>query len=791
LANYQQSASVPLAPYVPAYDADQYAKVIQYKQGQYDTNVSRIQSSLDKADQLEILNHGQNQYKNQLLEQTTSELNRVAGSDFSQNAITSQAMGVAGKIYKDPVVQTGVMSTQQVKSLIADQRRKKLKDPSSYTPSVEYLDNLSVSAYINNPDLNAQYSGPTSATTYNNYHEPLMKMLGEKGATVERVMLPGGAFTYKVTETSKITPSEITSIVDGFFNSNPQYQQSVKADALYNYKDYDKNSLANKALGTLGQQRGYFTNKLLTLQKDLKAAGNDYALQENINRDIINTANELTSIDTRASQYINMFGKDTPLSQIKERLHMDEVRGLYINTYEENNFKKEQEVNQEALEKIKIDQWNSDFALKLRNEKLEKVKIGIDPNTGKAAKPGSDAYDVFLMNHPAFLKEKKDAETKQAQTISPETKEESTTANMSIKEVDDRVVGLDKSFEEATFKARADFLQSKGINDNTIDGAEAFNTWRAEQEKIILEYKKEGYVGPKPDKEYLKYKNDTRLINLEKQTLINLKTNIEEQVRKDIPLSDRTINSNGISFTANSETAKAIADIKGLLKQASENKKREYFNFIVNQSKTAYQGTPTGEILNNIASRGYDNFNNLASNIYNASSDVKEKQDKEIDKRLKEKISRFNPQGEPYAEGSDKMKEAKGQLRAALIAKSGSDAELGVSEKEFEKFTPSIPFTALDGSAMMQYTDNKGVSHQIKIPSDVNVIGKPVSDQKLRMIIRESPGQITPTEGPNMFNTDNGKLNFAIGEYHSSPGKYKLYLINGNNKVLVHTSTNN
>lgn len=241
MANYYSNSNPSFTPYIKQYDDDLLLKGSALKQSQYDTNYARIQSSLDKADELEILNPFQQQYKDTKLKEVTSKLNQISGSDFSSNAIVNNALGIASTVAKDPIVSSGLLSTQRIKAQMAD--RKRLRKEGKYNEITEYYDNKLVNAYVNDSNLDTSFKGSSTATEWFDAPKALADAITAKNPDLE-VQIGNYGQLERFTDKSKSrTPEQIKNIIATELQNDPRIGKMIGIIGDYNYRDLDAPTL--------------------------------------------------------------------------------------------------------------------------------------------------------------------------------------------------------------------------------------------------------------------------------------------------------------------------------------------------------------------------------------------------------------------------------------------------------------------------------------------------------------------------------------------------------------------
>jgi len=156
MATSWQDSLIQFNPYVEQVPVETYAQVGMLKQQKYDQGVQAVQGLVDSIGGLPVANETQKQYLNQKLGQLTTEINKVAGADFSQTPLIKSISGLAGKIPNDPIVRNAVASATKLQSETAKMEKAKTEGKSSPYNEIVFQDE--VAKFTGSQDVNAQFN---------------------------------------------------------------------------------------------------------------------------------------------------------------------------------------------------------------------------------------------------------------------------------------------------------------------------------------------------------------------------------------------------------------------------------------------------------------------------------------------------------------------------------------------------------------------------------------------------------------------------------------------------------
>jgi hypothetical protein len=235
MASFTDSPQAYLTQYTPKVDLNLYAGTLDYKQQQYNQGVARVQGSIDQVAGLDIMHPLAKEYLQSKLSDMSSKLNTMAGGDFSNQSLVGQAMSLAPQIAKDEKIQNALISTQQIRSLTADQAVK--EKAGKYTDLERWYDNQGVVDYLGSNNLNHSYQGPSKATEAYDGLGALAAAIKEK-APDEQVSLDNyGQIQLQKSKLTSRTPAQIQAIIDSQIQNDPRIGKHFQMLGEFNYRN--------------------------------------------------------------------------------------------------------------------------------------------------------------------------------------------------------------------------------------------------------------------------------------------------------------------------------------------------------------------------------------------------------------------------------------------------------------------------------------------------------------------------------------------------------------------------
>lgn len=265
MAGWQDQLVGP-SPYIETLPVDAFTRVGMIKQEQYDKGVEKVQGYIDSVAGIEALMPEQKDYLNKTVNQLQSQVQQIAGSDFSNSQVVNSVGHLTKQMAADPIIQNTVYATNAYKSESA--KMKEAQDSGKSSPANEYVFQRGVQNWLGSHDpsksFNAEYN------PYVDYKGKMVKALNEqlgkpdekqvedpfkRGANGEHLTDDHGQYipdyatliqTYK-----GVSAERIKNIVDSTLDENDKRQIGI--DGQYEYRGYGKpelKSLTDKSYQT-------------------------------------------------------------------------------------------------------------------------------------------------------------------------------------------------------------------------------------------------------------------------------------------------------------------------------------------------------------------------------------------------------------------------------------------------------------------------------------------------------------------------------------------------------------
>lgn len=804
MASYLDNQPLPLTPYIGKYDVNAYVQAGMEKQQQYNQGVQRVQGVLDSVGGLEVYGDHRKQYVQSKVDDLTSKLQSVAGADWSNPAMLNQVGALAGQIYKDPTIQNAVASASQIKSLMASQKQLKDKSPDQYAPQNEAYDNSAVQAYLNNPDVGANYNGPTQATKYYDPEKPIVDKVSKLGPEVSYKLNADGQYQIAIDKSSKIRPEDIDALVRETISQDPRIGQQLAIDANYNYKNYSPTDLKRN----IAIYNGNKVSNLEQLNNELAAEklklGNDPIAAAQYDNQIAFNKNKIDGIKSNNKEYFDAIDNGN-MDAVKQAYYRDHFSDKYVINYQKNNHELELKANENAINTTK-------FTLEAQKVRIENINAGIDPDTGKPMDINNPYYGLYL-NKVKGAKKNADgtAATDEQQLVG----KGGSTGEYSFQKNEDNINSLVKKGTDLDEALKREYYKKNNLTPGP-DAVNSYKQWKALQENAFQN--QTGNVDP----EYLNYKQMSRENTVQLGVLGQLRDDINKDAESKYSIAN-TLNqpiviegvhvegahrTDGSIGSANRVVVNPAKDTHFMTELSSILAKSNQYRTEANngagvssttgivssapnsnnidpvmQALDEYKNSPDYTVLKALLTqKRQETLNKLVhpvEQLLNTKTDY-------INKQYNEKGVNWNPKYSVISGDKEYMEQQKNLVAQAINLNAGG--KINNTSIDVDKIHPNSTYTdPITGELHIVYNTGDDKKFQdIVVPTDKNVTNPAPSDQWLVRAIETSPDKRTPLKGDGVLASYDGKIRYAIGKREPLlGGGYQLYILSGQNPIAV------
>jgi hypothetical protein len=242
-------------PFIPQIDLSLLAKVNTYKENKFEQNASKIQESINKIGNLDVLKEEDKQYLNEKVNNLLTGINSMSGVDISDTSVANKLMGYGASVYNDANIINAITSTKKVRNLQEEYRKlatdSKFKD--SYSAINEMYDMQSVQSWIADGKKGSVYSGPTNAFQYQNVDKFSADIAKEIKANYEEDVSSNGLYIDKRTN-EYVDAERIKEEISSRLLSDGNMTEQVRRNSWYFGKGKTGNDIFNHFKSVASEQ---------------------------------------------------------------------------------------------------------------------------------------------------------------------------------------------------------------------------------------------------------------------------------------------------------------------------------------------------------------------------------------------------------------------------------------------------------------------------------------------------------------------------------------------------------
>lgn len=411
MASFADSPQTYLPQGAPMLDINQLDQTLGYQDQQYNAGVQRVQNAYDSVAGLDVMRGIDKDYLQSKLNDLRTNIQSLAGGDFSNQSLVNQAAAMAPAISKDENVRNAVLSTQQIRAMLASQKR--LQKAGKYTEIEKFNDTDAINQYLLNPNLEAVYTGGTEATEHIEGEKILADSIKEKEPDLIPHINNLGQLDYVVDKTKTRSPEQIRAIMESTIASNPRLAKYFQMVGKYQYQNYDANTMMHAIQQESSQKIEYYNQLIEAAEKSKieNPSKNEYYYQ--------NVIKGLKQERDRWSGYADESGNVKPgyYNQLLEHLkegNLDFVKGtLYLRSLEADMIRKytkddhEISIHTNETAKFALEQANKDRDYYLnvakfnQQNRMDDWKMKMDMLDRQVDEKGNPVTKIIIPNDPS------------------------------------------------------------------------------------------------------------------------------------------------------------------------------------------------------------------------------------------------------------------------------------------------------------------------------------------------------------------------------------------------------
>lgn len=404
MASFASPSNLPIAEYVSAIDPQLYGQVITQKQALYDQGVAKVNASLSTIAGIEVIKDAHKQYLNNTVRGLQTDVQKLAGEDFSKQNVVNQALGLASRVAKDPVIQNAMLSTQNYKKAL-NQRDQYIKDGKTSVENDWYF-NQQVNQWLYDGNESSQFN--TSYTPYSDVNKKAIEIIQKLKPNVnisENPFIVDPATGQMVlndvlvkNELKELSPQQVRNALMTGLDSADFNQLNITG--AYKYQGLNPEILSAEISSNFNSQIQTIDNKIKTLNDKKSGLSNGQSVQD-LDIQITNLTNERKSLENKLSSYNDAI-RNGNIAGVTGRVYTDEFLNSISDAFSyeetsqsiENNPYMQMKLEREKFN-FQVNKWQEEKVLKERE--LEQ----------KAGGPGS-SLPLPITQQPANIDAAKD-----------------------------------------------------------------------------------------------------------------------------------------------------------------------------------------------------------------------------------------------------------------------------------------------------------------------------------------------------------------------------------------------
>lgn len=374
-------------PYVETTPIQAEVAVGMRKEEEFKLGIARVQSYVDAIAGLDIVKQEDKDYVTNKLGEVRKGISKNLSGDFSDMRITNQIGGAATHIYKDPIVQNGVVSTANYRKGVADMDAAVKAGKSAPDNEWDYQD-----------QANKWLTDKTVGTSFNGKYTPYVDVMDDFLKTWKEVH-PDSKLTqdaFRLDSTGKIvvnealneesiegiTPDKVKQVSDLVF-SKAQNQQQLNISGRYKYRNIPPSTMYDTLRTNYSESLDNVNKKLIELQT--KQTTDKTVDKELIAKQIEGWKKYGSDTLDQFKEYSNLLQSDPEAA--KSLLYKDEFTQKVMNTFQwtkESNQIKDNPLWKSQMELLKYELDIAKFDWEKEKDKAELTlkQLKLDTETG-------------------------------------------------------------------------------------------------------------------------------------------------------------------------------------------------------------------------------------------------------------------------------------------------------------------------------------------------------------------------------------------------------------------------
>lgn len=346
--------------YTQPVDLNLLGKVLQFKQGQFDSGTKQVQSHFDAIASMDVVKDSDREYLNAKLSNLVNSVNSIGGADFSDPNVTNQISGLSSQIYGDDHVVSAVANTKKFRYVQNFYKEMKEKKPKDWNPANEWYDMQKFNGWLSDGQVGTQPEGGAGKVTpFVDYEKDWRELFGKITANMKTEITDKGLM-YRLDTHKYVSPEQIWDAAQKLLT--PAQRQQLGVEGRYTYQGLPVHELTKAYDEKIYNQVGLAKQQLEDYQAKYKGA-TDIKDQERYQTLIAEKENEINSL---------LAPIKNNAEQIKEKLYLNEKLSGLASRYSYNQSTTKLQAATDKMFVMKHNQDVAEFQYKQRNDALDR-----------------------------------------------------------------------------------------------------------------------------------------------------------------------------------------------------------------------------------------------------------------------------------------------------------------------------------------------------------------------------------------------------------------------------------
>lgn len=256
-------------PYISTTPVKAMVAVGMEKERQFKEGITKAQGFIDTIAGLDIMKEEDKNFVSQKLGEVREGITKNLSGDFSDDRVINQIGGAAKYIFKNPTVQTAVMSTAKVRKGLADMDIATKAGKSSVANEWDY--NTQVNKWLSDGKAGTSFNGSYSQfTNYRKNALDVIKALTKDESITDDAFTTDSKGNLVITDAlvrkklAGITPEKIQQAL--MAGLNPDDFKQMQIDGRYNYSNLSPMDFVSRVSESYSDKVNFFSKQRTVLE---------------------------------------------------------------------------------------------------------------------------------------------------------------------------------------------------------------------------------------------------------------------------------------------------------------------------------------------------------------------------------------------------------------------------------------------------------------------------------------------------------------------------------------------